>query len=130
MADQNKNQIDKALEALNLGLDMEPDSGIEVPVDNSVEFDPDFELQEDGSAIIPDDTPMQPPTDHGVNLAEFVEEDELARLASDLIGFFESDKETRKIGKIRISKDLICLVLNMRTAHNLLTVQVALFILF
>jgi len=96
MADQNKNQIDKALEALNLGLDMEPDSGIEVPVENNVEFDPDFELQEDGSAIIPDDTPMQPPTDHGVNLAEFVEEDELARLASDLIGFFESDKETRK----------------------------------
>ena len=96
MADQNKNNIDKALEALNLGLDMEPDGGLEVPVDNTVEFDPEFELQEDGSAIIPDDTPMQPPTEHGANLAEFVEEDELARLASDLIGFFESDKETRK----------------------------------
>ncbi len=96
MADQNKNNIDKALEALNLGLDMEPNAGVEVPVENNVEFDPEFELQEDGSAIIPDDTPMQPPTDHGVNLAEFVEEDELARLASDLIGFFESDKETRK----------------------------------
>ena len=38
MADQNKNNIDKALEALNLGLDMEPNAGVEVPVENNVEL--------------------------------------------------------------------------------------------
>ena len=44
MADQSKNNVDKALEALNLGLEIEP-TGTEVEVDKGVAFDPQFELQ-------------------------------------------------------------------------------------
>ena len=73
MADDNKNNIDKALEALNLGLDMEPDSGIDVPVENNVEFDPDFELQEDGSAIVNPENDI-PELSFDSNLADFVDE--------------------------------------------------------
>jgi len=42
MADQSKNNIDKALEALNLGLDIEP-TGVDVEMEKEVEFDPAFE---------------------------------------------------------------------------------------
>ena len=87
---------------------MEPDGGLEVPVDNTVEFDPEFELQEDGSAIIPDDTPMQPPTEHGANLAEFVEEDELARLAcKNLLEFILNMKYVYALLKIGKNEKLI-----------------------
>ena len=55
MADQGKNNIDKALEALNLGLDIEPGNGVDVEMEKEVEFDPSFEIQDDGSAIIPED---------------------------------------------------------------------------
>jgi len=94
MADQSKNNIDKALEALNLGLDIEPD-GVDVEMEKEVEFDPAFEMQEDGSAIIPDNAPPAP-TEHNVNLADVVEEKDLALLSSDLVSFFESDKDSRK----------------------------------
>ena len=95
MADQSKNNIDKALEALNLGLDIEPD-GVDVEMEKEVEFDPAFEMQEDGSAIIPDTNPPPVPTEHNVNLADVIEEKDLATLSSDLVSFFESDKDSRK----------------------------------
>jgi len=95
MADQSKNNVDKALEALNLGLEIEP-TGTEVEIDKGVAFDPQFELQDDGSALIPEDPMMQQSTQHDDNLAEFIEEDELRRLTSDLINYYESDKDTRK----------------------------------
>ena len=95
MADQSKNNIDKALEALNLGLDIEPD-GVDVTMEKEVEFDPNFEMQEDGSAIIPDTNPPPVPTEHNVNLADVIEEKDLATLSSDLVSFFESDKDSRK----------------------------------
>jgi len=95
MADQSKNNVDKALEALNLGLELEP-TGTEVTVDKGVAFDPQFELQEDGSAIIPEEPMMQQPTEHDANLAEFLEEDDLRKLTGDLLNYYESDKESRK----------------------------------
>ena len=95
MADQNKNNVDKAMEALNLGLELEP-TGTEVVLEKEVGFDPEFELQEDGSAIIPEDPLTQIPTEHDANLAEFMEEDDLMKLASDLVNYFESDKNSRK----------------------------------
>ena len=96
MADQSKNNIDKALEALNLGLDIEPGNGVDIEMEKEVEFDPAFELQEDGSAIIPDDTSQPIPTEHNVNLADVIEEKDLKVLSSDLVAFFESDKDSRK----------------------------------
>ena len=95
MADQSKNNVDKALEALNLGLELEP-TGTEVTVDKGVAFDPQFELQEDGSAIIPEEPMMQQPTEHDANLAEFLEEDDLRKLTGDLLNYYESDTESRK----------------------------------
>ena len=76
MADQSKNNIDKALEALNLGLDIEPGNGVDVEMEKEVEFDPSFEIQEDGSAIVPEDITEQIATDHNANLAEILSETE------------------------------------------------------
>ena len=59
-------------EALNLGLEIEP-TGTEVEVDKGVAFDPQFELQDDGSALIPEDPMMQQSTQHDDNLADFID---------------------------------------------------------
>ncbi len=99
MADDNKNNIDKALEALTGALDIEP-TGEEIEVTpKGVDFEPDIELMEDGSAEInldpnaPIDTSQVP---HDANLAEYIEENELGRFASDLLAEFESDRDSRK----------------------------------
>jgi|TARA_R110002126_G_scaffold242402_1_gene385587 hypothetical protein len=96
LADQSKNNIDKALEALNLGLDIEPGDGVEIEMEKEVEFDPAFEIQEDGSAIIPDNLSEQVATEHTSNLADFLDEKDLGNLSSDLVNLFESDKDSRK----------------------------------
>ena len=77
MAD-NKNNIDKALEALTGALEIEP-TGEEVQLepDKGVNFEPDVELMEDGGAEInmdpnaPIDTSNIP---HDANLAEYIDE--------------------------------------------------------
>jgi hypothetical protein len=96
LADQSKNNIDKALEALNLGLDIEPGNGVDVEMEKEVEFDPSFEIQDDGSAIIPEDITEQIATDHNANLAEILSETDLDGLSSDLINYYENDKDSRK----------------------------------
>ena len=96
MADQGKNNIDKALEALNLGLDIEPGNGVDVEMEKEVEFDPSFEIQDDGSAIIPEDITEEIATDHNANLAEILSETDLDGLSGDLINFYENDKDSRK----------------------------------
>ena len=78
MADNRKNNIDKALEALTGALDIEP-AGEEVQLepDKSVNFEPDIELMEneDGSADVnfdpnaPIDTANIP---HDANLADYI----------------------------------------------------------
>jgi len=96
LADQGKNNIDKALEALNLGLDIEPGNGVDVEMEKEVEFDPSFEIQEDGSAIVPEDTTEQIATEHNANLADFLSETDLDGLSGDLVNFYENDKDSRK----------------------------------
>ena len=96
MADQSKNNIDKALEALNLGLEIEPGNGVDVEIEKEVEFDPAFEIQEDGSALIPEDVSQQVPTEHNANLADFLPERDIDLLSSDLVNLYESDKDSRK----------------------------------
>ena len=96
MADQGKNNIDKALEALNLGLDIEPGNGVDVEMEKEVEFDPSFEIQEDGSAIVPEDTTEQIATEHNANLADVLSETDLNGLSGDLVNFYENDKDSRK----------------------------------
>jgi len=102
MARETKNNIDKALEALTGALEIEP-TGEEVQLepDKNVKFDPEVELMEneDGSADVnfdpnaPIDTTNIP---HDANLADYIEDNDLSRLSSDLLAGFESDKDSRK----------------------------------
>ena len=99
MAD-NKNNIDKALEALTGALEIEP-TGEEVQLepDKGVNFEPDVELMEDGGAEVnldpnaPMDTSNIP---HNANLADFIEDGDLSKFSSDLLAEFESDRDSRK----------------------------------
>ena len=95
MVDKTKNQIEKAMDAVEKALDIEP-IGEEIQFEKSVEFD-GFEIQEDGSAEIVGDQPIdQSQIPFDANLAEYIEEDELTKFAGDLVGDFEGDKESRK----------------------------------
>ena len=88
--------IEKRLEEIEIEL-MDPDNGaqeVEVAVVN-----PDAVAisTEEGGVVVdfdPDVTVLDP-DGHDSNLAEYMEEDELRSLASDLIGDFESDKDSR-----------------------------------
>ena len=98
MAD-NKNNIDKALEALTGALEIEP-TGEEVQLEpDKMQEEANVEITEDGGADInldpnaPLDTSNIP---HDANLAEYIEENELSRFASDLLAEFESDRDSRK----------------------------------
>ena len=67
------------------------------PIDISVEGQPqdNIEMLQDGSAIVgPQTLNMQATFDS--NLSEFVDEDDLEKMSSDLIADYETDKETRK----------------------------------
>jgi len=95
MVDKTKNQIDKALDAVEKALDIEP-VGEEIQFEKSVNFD-GFEIQEDGSAEIVGEQPMdQSQIPFDANLAEYIDEDSLTKFAGDLVGDFEGDKESRK----------------------------------
>jgi hypothetical protein len=95
MADKSKNQIEKAMDAVEKALDIEP-LGEEIQFEKSVEFD-GFEIQEDGSAEMAGDQPIdQSQIPFDANLAEYIEENNLTKFASDLVGDFEGDKESRK----------------------------------
>ena len=98
MANGNKNNIDKALEALTGALEIEP-VGEEVQVGSEGGPDPNIELLDDGGADVnmdpnaPADTSNIP---HDANLADFIQDEELSRFSADLLGEFESDKDSRK----------------------------------
>ena len=95
MVDKTKNQIDKALDAVEKALDIEP-LGEEIQFEKNVSFD-GFEIQEDGSAEIVGEQPIdQSQIPFDANLAEYIDEDSLTKFAGDLVGDFEGDKESRK----------------------------------
>ena len=95
MADKSKNQIEKAMDAVEKALDIEP-LGEEIQLEKSVEFD-GFEIQEDGSAEMAGDQPIdQSQIPFDANLAEYIDDNNLTKFASDLVGDFEGDKESRK----------------------------------
>ena len=102
MAKKNQNNnIDKALEALQGALDIEP-VGQEVQLpEQVVEFEPDIELTEtpDGGAEVNFD-PNAPIDQSQIpfdgNLVEYIDEIDSRKFANDLVGAFEADKESRK----------------------------------
>ena len=93
--------IEKAIEALNDGLEISG-SGTEVQLpDKEVQFEPDVEITElsDGGAEI--NTDPNAPIDQSqvpfdANLAEYLEEADLQKLADKLIAAYETDKNSRK----------------------------------
>ena len=95
MVDKTKNQIEKAMDAVEKALDIEP-LGEEIQFEKSVEFD-GFEIQEDGSAEAIGDQPIdQSQIPFDANLAEYIDDDKLTKFATDLVDSFEGDKESRK----------------------------------
>ena len=101
MAKNPKNNIDKAMEALQGALDIEP-VGQEVQLpEQTVEFEGDVELLEtpDGGAEVnfepnaPIDKSKIP---FDANLADYLDDIQLGKLASDFLGAFEADKDSRK----------------------------------
>ena len=96
MPKDNKNQIEKAMEAVSTALEVEP-IGEEVQVNNNVEVD-GFEIMEDGSAeeIITSENIDQSQIPFNANLSEYISDDDLARFSSDLVNAFEADKDSRK----------------------------------
>ena len=67
------------------------------PVDVELlpEDNPNVQMMDDGSAVIGED-PAQPQIEFGSNLAEFMTEDDLMSVSSELLGKFEDDKSSRK----------------------------------
>jgi len=67
------------------------------PVDVELlpEDNPNVQMMDDGSAVIGED-PAQPQIEFGSNLAEFMTEDDLMNVSSELLGKFEDDKSSRK----------------------------------
>jgi hypothetical protein len=97
MVDKTKNQIDKALDAVNSALEIEP-IGEEVQIDSKgVEFE-GFEIMDDGSAeeIITNETIDQSQIPFDANLSEYISDDKLSKFSSDLVNAFEADKDSRK----------------------------------
>ncbi len=95
MVDKTKNQIEKAMDAVEKALDIEP-LGEEIQFEKNVTFD-GFEIQEDGSAEIAGEQPIdQSQIPFDANLAEYIDDDKLTKFATDLVDNFEGDKESRK----------------------------------
>ena len=102
MAKKNPNDnVEKAIEALQLGMEMGEETVVEIPDEKDVTFEPDMEITElaDGGAEIgpAGDAPIdQSQIPFDANLAEYIDDIELGRLANDLLADFEADKDSRK----------------------------------
>ena len=57
--------------------------------------DGDFEILEDGSAVMQDDMEADMPMEGDINLADLLDESVLSRIASDLMASIEKDKSSR-----------------------------------
>ena len=85
--------IEPALYRAPLGLDaiQEEDSAIEVEIENPESLS----ISIDGIEITLEPEREQP-EDHDANLAEYMDDRDLASIASDLIDDFETDQSSRK----------------------------------
>jgi hypothetical protein len=84
--------VEKIAEPLDLEDLMNSEEEIEVEI-----FNPDaVAISDDDEMLVMDFTGESPEIDHDANLAEFIDDDVLKSMASELIGDFLSDRETRK----------------------------------
>tara|TARA_R110000751_G_scaffold51960_1_gene113506 strand:- start:201 stop:944 length:744 start_codon:yes stop_codon:yes gene_type:complete len=72
-----------------------PEDGTLIPQDIEIEIEP--ELDEEGNTVISfgEDSPEAPSDNFYENLAEEIDQRELGRLASDLLGMYSEDRESR-----------------------------------
>lgn len=87
---------------------MPPEGDLMINFDEAM--DPTFELGPDGDVVevIPDEAEFSAasPADHAANLAEHLDEDELSRLANELIDAVEGDIEARQPHMDRFARGL------------------------
>ena len=91
--------IEKAIDALTDGLNIADGKSVEIETNTGAETDASIVELEDGGVEINTDgnTPIdQTNIPFNANLAEYIEEDDLRKLADDCINSYESDKESRK----------------------------------
>ena len=92
--------IEKAIEALTDGLEIA--DGTSVEIGNPGSSDPSINELEDGSVeVSTDGSPLQPQLDQtnipfDANLADYISEEDLRKLADSCVGSYESDKDSRK----------------------------------
>lgn len=84
--------VDKKIQAINSPLEAGEEIEIETPNENE---EVNVEMTEEGGAII-NGVPEELPTEFYDNLAEVIDEDELQRIASKLLGGYEDDKSSRQ----------------------------------
>ena len=97
MADESKNNIERALGSLTDALEIEP-TGQEIQLEDDV-VEKNVEIMEDGGAIIGEQSGEELDTaniPHNANLADYIDDTELMRFSGDLINDFEADKDSRK----------------------------------
>ena len=97
MADESKNNIERALGSLTDALEIEP-TGQEIQLEDDV-VEKNVEIMEDGGALIGEQSGEELDTaniPHNANLADYIDDTELMRFSGDLINDFEADKDSRK----------------------------------
>ena len=72
-----------------------PEDGLLIPQDIDIEIEP--ELDEEGNTVVSfgEDPPEEPSDNFYENLSENMDQRELGRLASDLLGMYSEDRESR-----------------------------------
>jgi hypothetical protein len=88
-------QVTKAVPAEEVEVEEEQDKGVEI------------EMNEDGSVEVTVDKVVDPSFEgeFNQNLAETLDEDQLAQVADDLIGLFEAETNLRRWTRTSWSKD-------------------------
>ena len=97
MAENNK---PTNIERLSDLIDLEVEDGQEVQIEEPTPTDSDIavEIEEDGSAEVnyfPDDEPTQMEAPFDANLSEYLSDQDLGKIANELIGDFEDDHASR-----------------------------------
>ena len=88
------------IERLSDLIDLEVEDGQEVQIEEPMPTDSDIavEIEEDGSAEVnyfPDEAPTQMEAPFDANLSEYLSDQDLGMIASELIGDFEDDHASR-----------------------------------
>ena len=77
-------------------IDKKIDAVVGEAIDEAIEKEEPVEIEIVSEEVTVSD---EPPVEFAANLAETIEEDELQNISSDLMGEYDSDKASRRMGK-------------------------------